>query len=287
VTTRVFLDGEVVAPEAARISVFDRGFLYGDSVYEVLRTFGGRPFALGEHLERLGRSAAGLALPLPPAAAIEAAVRRTLEAAANPESYLRVMVTRGAGAFGLDPALGGAPVLLVIARELELPDERLYREGASVAVVSVWRNHPRALDPAIKSGNYLNNILALAEARARGAYEALLCDAQGFVAEGSSSNVFLVTAGELATPPLGAGILDGITRRHILALAPGLGLRVAERPLRPADLAAAAEVFITSSIRGVVPVARVDGAAVGDGAPGPVTRALAAAYLRQAAAAAR
>jgi branched-chain amino acid aminotransferase len=276
--TRVFLDGEVVLPEAAKVSVFDRGFLYGDSVYEVLRTFEGRPFALVEHLERLGRSGAGLRLPLPAPAAIDAAVRATLAAAGNAESYVRVVVTRGSGPIGLDPALGQRPALIVIVRELELPAPSLYRDGAGVALVSVLRNHPRALDPAIKSGNYLNNILALAEARSRGAYEALLRDADGFITEGSSSNFFVVRAGALATPPLAAGILDGITRRHLIELARSRGLVVEERPLRPADLAGADEAFISSSLRSVLPVTRVDGASVGAGRPGPITLALAAAY---------
>ena len=284
--TRVFLDGKVVLPEEARVSVFDRGFLYGDSVYEVLRTFGGRPFALGEHLDRLDRSAGGIRLPLPPLTGVEAAVRETLSAAGNAESYVRVMVTRGAGPIGLDPALGERPVLIVIVRELELPEARLYRDGAEVALVSVLRNHPRALDPAIKSGNYLNNILALAEARGRGAYEALLRDADGFITEGSSSNVFVVTGGALWTPPLAAGILDGITRRHVIDLARSRGLVVEERPLRPPDLMAADEAFICSSIRSVLPVTRVDGVTLGAGRPGPVTLALAEAYQDYARAAA-
>jgi branched-chain amino acid aminotransferase len=281
-STRVFLDGKVVPPEEARVSVFDRGFLYGDSVYEVLRTFGAVPFALREHLERLERSAAGLRLPLPPAAALEAAVRDTLAAAGNAESYVRVMVTRGAGPIGLDPALGGHPLLIVIVRELELPDPRLYRDGAEVALVSVLRNHPRALDPAIKSGNYLNNILALAEARGRGAYEALFRDADGFITEGSSSNLFVVAGVTLRTPPLRAGILDGITRRHVIDLARSRGLAVEETALRPVDLTAADEAFVCSSVRSVMPVTRVDGAPLGSGRPGPVTLALAAAYLDHA-----
>jgi branched-chain amino acid aminotransferase len=285
--TRVFLDGKVVPPEEARISVFDRGFLYGDSVYEVLRTFGGRPFALAEHLERLGRSAAGLSLLLPPRADIEAAARETLTVAGNAESYVRVMVTRGAGPIGLDPALGDRPALIVIARELELPDARLYRDGAAVALVSVLRNHPRALNPAIKSGNYLNNILALAEARARGAYEALLRDADGFITEGSSSNVFVVAGGTLRTPPLAAGILDGITRRHVVDLARSRGMVVEEVALRPSDLTGGNEAFICSSIRSVLPVTRVDDVTLGTGRPGPVTLALAEAYQEHARAAAR
>lgn len=264
------------------MSVFDRGFLYGDSVYEVLRTFGGRPFALPEHLDRLARSAAGLVLPLPPLDVIGAAVRETLSAAGNEESYVRVVVTRGVGPIGLDPALGDRPGLIVIVAELELPDERLYREGAEVALVSVWRNHPRALDPAIKSGNYLNNILALAEARRRGAYEALLRDADGTITEGASSNLFVLSRGRLRTPPLAVGILDGITRRHVMALARARGVRVEEVALRPADVQGAEEAFITSSIRGVMPVVRVDGVAVGTGRPGPATLALSADYLADA-----
>ncbi|HEY3353048.1 MAG TPA: aminotransferase class IV [Polyangia bacterium] len=281
--TRVYNDGRVVLPEEATVPVFDRGFLYGDSVYEVLRTFGGHPFALTEHLARLAASAAGLGLTLPARAAVAGAITETLAAAGNPESYVRIVVTRGSGPIGLDPALGDRPRLVVIVTELALPDDLLYRDGAEVAIVNVQRNHPRALDPAVKSGNYLNSVLALAEARRRGAYEAVLRDGEGRLTEGASSSIFVVTRGVVRTPPLRVGILDGITRRQTLALAQAAGIETREAMLEPADLRGAEEAFLTSTVRGILPVVRVDGAAIGDGRPGPVTLALRRGYLELAA----
>ncbi len=276
--TRVYLQGEIFG-EDATISVFDRGFLYGDSVYEVTRTAGGRPVDLDPHLARLERSAEAILLALPPRAEIARAITRTLEAAANEDSYLRVVATRGSGDIGLDPALSDGTRLLVIVKPLHLPPEEAYRDGVGVALVDVRRNLRRALDPAVKSGNYLNNILAIAEARRRhpGANEAIMCNAEGQITEGSTSNVFVVTRGEIRTPVLADGLLDGITRRRVLSLA---GRPVSEGHLHRGDLRDADEAFLTSSIRGVLPVTRVDGRPVGAGRPGPVTIALMERYRR-------
>jgi branched-chain amino acid aminotransferase len=277
---RVHIDGRVCAPEEARVSVFDRGFLYGDSVFETVATAGGRPFALPEHLDRLARSAVRIGLTLPPREAIERAIAETLAAAGNPESRVRVTVTRGTGAFDMDPATAGEPRLVVIVAPLQGPTPEMLARGVAVEIVSVARNHPAALDPAVKSGNYLNSVLALAEARRRsGAHEAILCTADGHVAEGSTSNVFAVSAGQLRTPALSVGILDGVTRAKVLELAAGAGVSPVEvTDMSPDQLRAADEVFITSSARGVLPVTRIDGRPVGDGAPGPVTRRLLALY---------
>lgn len=277
-SVRVYIDGELHDEKTAKISVFDRGFLYGDSVYEVARTAGGHPVDLDRHLERLERSAAAILLPIHPRDTIAGAVAETLAAAGNPESYIRIIVTRGAGEISLDPALADRPRLLVIVRELKLPDPALYRDGASVAIVGVRRNLRRAVDPAVKSGNYLNNILALAEAKRAGAYESIMCNAEGRVVEGSTSNIFAVKDGEIRTPALEDGLLDGITRRRVFELAADEGIRIVEAHLSPDDLRGADEVFLTSSIRGVVPVTRVDGRPVGSGVPGPVTRRLMARY---------
>jgi branched-chain amino acid aminotransferase len=276
-SVRVFLDGRVCLPEQARVSVFDRGFLYGDSVYETIGTVAGRLFALDEHLDRLERSAQRIGLRVPPRAEIERAILTTLEAAANAESRVRVMVTRGSGQLGrpdLDPAAADQPRLVVIVSPLGAPTPEMLAEGVSVAVVSVQRNNPRAMDPAVKSGNYLNNVLALGEARRAGAYEAILCADDGSVAEGASSNVFVVRAGAVRTPALEVGILDGITRSKVIALCGAHGIPVEQGRVTPAELRAADEAFITSATRGVLPVTRVDGRAVADGAPGPVTRRL-------------
>jgi branched-chain amino acid aminotransferase len=269
---RVFIDGEVGDEHGARISVFDRGFLYGDSVYEVTRTSGGRPVDLPRHLERLARSAAAIGMACP--GDVEDAVAQTLAAAANPDSYVRVIVTRGGGDIGLDPALADRPRLIVIVRPLVLPPPEAYARGVDVAIVEVRRNPRRALDPAVKSGNYLNNILALAEAKKRGgAHESIMLNPEGQLVEGSSSNVFVARGGRLATPAFEDGLLDGITRRRVLELCAEAGIAAAEEHLAAADLRDAGEAFLTSSIRGILPIARVDGAAL-PASPGPLTREL-------------
>jgi branched-chain amino acid aminotransferase len=280
---RVHVAGRICSPENAHISVFDRGFLYGDSVYETIATAGGRLFALDEHLDRLERSAARLALALPPRAQIEQAIGETMAAAGNAETRVRVMVTRGVGPLDLDPAAGEQPTLVVIAQPLVGPRPEMYDGGVAVAIVSVVRNLVGAIDPAVKSGNYLNNVLALQEARRRqpGAHEAILCSAGGSIAEGASSNVFAVVAGTLVTPALEVGILEGVTRGKVLALARAEGIPCREAEfLAPDELRAADEVFITSAARGVLPVTTVDGRPVASGRPGPVTRRLMESYVR-------
>jgi branched-chain amino acid aminotransferase len=276
---RVHIGGQVCLPEEAKISIFDRGFLYGDSVYETIGTAYGRLFALADHLVRLERSAERIGLRVPPRADIERAVAQTVEAAGNRESRVRIILTRGAGKLDLDPAAVDDTQLVVIVFPLGAPSAEMYEKGVSVAVVSVHRNSPRAIDPAVKSGNYLNNVLALGEARRRsGAYEAILCAADGSVAEGSTSNIFIVVGGEVRTPGLDVGILDGITRSKVLEICRDNGIKVRETRFLPEDLRAAAEVFITSATRGALPVTKVDDNPVGDGKPGPVTRQVMALY---------
>jgi branched-chain amino acid aminotransferase len=276
---RVHIGGKVCPPEEAKISVFDRGFLYGDSVYETIGTAYGRLFAANDHLERLERSAMRIGLRVPPRADIERAVAETMEAAGNPESRVRVVLTRGAGKLDLDPAAVDDTQLVVIVFPLGAPTAEMYEKGVTVAVVSITRNSPSAIDPAVKSGNYLNNVLALGEARRRcHAYEAILCGADGTVAEGSTSNVFTVVGGEVRTPPLEVGILDGITRAKVLELCRKNGIRLVETRLFPNELRAADEAFITSATRGVLPVTTIDEKPVGAGVPGPVTRRLMVLY---------
>ena len=272
--TVVHIGGRICPPEEAKVSVFDRGFLYGDSVYETVSTVQGRLFALGAHLDRLERSAARIGLRAPPRGEVERAVAETVRAAANTESRVRIMLTRGVGKLDLDPASSDDTQLIVVVMPFQPLPRALYDEGASAAIVSIVRNDPRAIDPAIKSGNYLNNVLALGEARRQGAHEALLCAADGSVAEGASSNVFLVKDGELRTPGLDVGILEGITRAQVLALAGAAGIPTRETRLAPAELRAADELFITSATRAVLPITRLDGAAIGSGSPGPITRRL-------------
>lgn len=269
---KVFIEGAVCDLADARISVFDRGFLYGDSVYEVMRTSGGHPVDFASHLDRLERSAAALALTPPSRVSIADACVMTMKAAENPESYLRIMVTRGKGEIGLDTALAGAPSLIVIVKPLALPPGRVYRDGMALRIVEVQRTARRAVDPAVKSGNYLNNIMALHEARRYGADEALMCNASGDVAEGSTCNVFAIRDGHVRTPALDAGLLPGITRQRVMDLARSDGIEVTEGRLRPDDFHHADEVFVTSSIRGVVPVGTIDGQSTRVPAIGPTTR---------------
>ena len=277
----VMIDGAVVAPADARVSVYDRGFLFGDAVFEVLRTYGGAPFALDEHLARLRRSAERVLIALPlEDRALAAEVRRAIEAARGAESYVRIVVTRGAGPVSLDPDTAGRPLRVVLVEPVVAPPRDAYAKG----IAAVTMRTRRAVDDTSASGakvaNYLSNLLAIHEAKARGAQEALTVDAQGNVVEGATSNVFVVKAGRVATPPESAGILAGITRAHVLAAAGAAGVAVDERPLAPADLYGADEVFITSSIRELLPVVRVDDRVVGSGTPGPVARALHRAFRK-------
>jgi len=272
-STLVAIDGVLEDGASARISVLDRGFLYGDSVYEVVRTYRGRAFLLDEHLARLERSAGLLGIPLPLAREAQAAeVERAVEAAKNAESYVRVIITRGNGPIGLDPALAEHPTRVVIVTELASFPAELYERGASVCLVRAGRSAGSVVPQGAKSGNYLVNIMALGAARRRGAHEAIMLDAAGLITEGASSNVFLVMGSALHTPPLHAGILEGITRRKVIEVARGAGIKVHERELTPGDLLHADEVFLTSTLREVLPVTRVDGAEIAGGTPGAITR---------------
>jgi branched-chain amino acid aminotransferase len=271
------IDGTLHAPDEARVSVYDRGFLYGDSVFETIRTYGGEPFALADHLARLARSAERVGIDLPISAAdFGMEIRLAVRAARNPESYARAMLTRGSGPLGLDPSLALAPLRVILVEPLVLPPASAYRDGVKVVTVRTVR----AADAAqgAKVGNYLASLLALKHAKGQGAHEALILDGAGRVVEGTTSNVFLVQGGDLVTPPEEAGILPGITRAHLLEVAAELRCAVRQEPVTPADLAAADEVFITSSLREIIPVVRVDDVVVGGGRPGRVTRALHAAF---------
>lgn len=277
-TAVVVVDGAVVAPEAAKVSVFDRGFLYGDSVYEVIRTYGGRPWALEEHLGRLERSAEMIGMRLPVSQdTLREEVHRGLEAAGEPEAYVRIVVTRGAGPIGLDPALAERPVRIVLVLPLVPQPVAQYADGVSVVLVEPGPRAgllPVSESGTAKTGNYLPNVLAVRDARAKGGYEALLLDPSGRVWEGASSNVFIVRGGALRTPPLTAGILEGITRRHVIRIARARGRVVEEADVTRDDVVGAEEVFLTSTLREIVPVVRIDGRPVSDGRPGPVAREL-------------
>lgn len=267
------VNGIVVPAEEARVSVLDNGFAFGDSVYEVLRTYGGLAFEPGRHFRRLRSSAARLGFSVPASdAALLEQVDGLLARSGKDESYVRIIVSRGLGdcSYNFDRVQG--PTVVMIQKALPPYPAWHYGDGIKVAAVGVRRNHPRALDPAIKSSNLLNNILAVREAQSRGAEEPVLLNQEGFLAEGASTNVFLARGGTFFTPPLSAGILAGITREVVLELLPGLGLRFREQPLHLGDLLSADEAFMTSTTREVVPVQQVDETPVGDGRPGPLTR---------------
>jgi branched-chain amino acid aminotransferase len=292
----VNLDGRIVPPREAVVSVFDRGFLYGDSVYEVIRTYRMRPFETAAHLARLAHSAERIGLALRwDAERTAAEIARTLDASAGgdapaPEAapwnagerYVRVVMTRGAGEIGVDPTLAADPLALVIVQPLSAPSLEDYKRGVSVRIVGVEHTGPRTVDPTAKTGSRIENVLAVQEARRGGAHEALMLDRHGFVTEGASSNVFIVKDGAIQTPPLDAGILAGVTRGLVLRLAAEQQLPVIERRLAPADLAAADELFITSTAREILPVVRLDGAPVGAGSPGEVTFRLHQAFRKLA-----
>jgi branched-chain amino acid aminotransferase len=275
---KVWIDGEIVSADAARIPVLDHGFLYGDGVFEGIRGYGGRIFRLEDHLRRLATGARCIALEIP--GGIDAARRIVLETArahGEPEVYVRLVVSRGVGELGVDPTTCPAARIVCIAAGIRLlPAEKL-AEGLALATSSWRRPGPDVLDPCVKSLNYLNNALAKLEARERGADEALLLNARGTVAEASVANVFLVRDGRLATPPPTDGGLPGITRATVLELAAELGIAAEERSLARSDLLGADEVFLTGTGARIVPVASLDGQRIGSG-PGPVTKRVSEAF---------
>jgi branched-chain amino acid aminotransferase len=278
--TMVNVDGRLAGERDAVVSVFDHGFLFGEGVYEVLRTYRRRPFLFDAHMRRLRASADRIALAIPVSdGEIHERIAATIAAAALPgEAYIRLLVTRGVGEIGYDPASCPSPTIVVIVKaHAELPAEA-YSQGVAVALVSVRRNHPETVNPLIKSNNLLNNALAMQEAYRRGAAEALMRNTRDEIVECAMSNIFLVSAGVLRTPPISAGLLAGVTRAFVLELAAKTGIRAFEETLREADLAAADEMFFTSTTREIVPVVRVDDRVVGTGRPGPVTQRLRAAF---------
>jgi len=266
--------------------VFDHGFLYGEGVYEVCRTYRGRPFLLGRHLHRLRTSAGLIALSVPHSdGELETRINDTMAAAGlfpwrtgGADAYIRLLLTRGVGELTYDPAATPAPTLVIIARPHKTPDPRIYENGVSVSIVSIQRNAPAALNPLIKSNNLLNNALAMQRALANGGFEAVMRNARGELAECSQSNLFVVSGGVVRTPPLESGLLAGITRQFVLELCGEEGIAAEETTLHDADLLEADEVFITSSTREIVPVVRVDHTTIGSGKPGATTTRLIAAF---------
>jgi len=271
----VVINGRVCLPEEARISVFDRGLWYGDSVFETLGTYDGQPFALTEHIQRLRRSAELVYIEL--GVSNEALAREVTEAvrfAGNPESYVRVIVTRGSGELGLDPSLAENPQRIVIVTPLRRPSQATYEHGVTAISVQTHRTTDATEAIGAKVGNYLVAVLAMKKAKAAGANEALIVERGGHLIEGATSNLFWVRGQELGTPPESAGILAGITRSVVIQAARELGVEVSYGCPRIDELATIDELFITSSIRQMLSVVRVDDHVIGDGHPGPVYRRL-------------
>lgn len=282
--TAVLIDGVSVAPEQATVSVFDRGFLYGDSVFETIGTYSGAPFALGAHLRRLAWSAERVLIELPVSEAVLAdEVRRAVRVAANPESYVRLTLTRGkALSLGLDPLLGSTPCRVIIAAALTRPSAAERDAGIRAITFRISRPGDGTSASGAKIANYLVQVLAMDRVRAAGAGEALLVDAADRVTEGATSNVFAVKAGSLITAPEDAGILPGITRAYVLHSARARGMAIELRAMSLDELLMADEVFISSTIRELLPVVEVDGRPIQRGVPGPVTRSLGEAFRKLA-----
>lgn len=276
----VCVNGKITDAASASIPAFDHGFLYGEGVYETLRTYHRAPFLFERHMRRLRQSAGLMALPVPYAdSELLDLVRQTMAAHAGlDEAYIRILLTRGVGELTYHPAACPRPTLVIIVKPFPTPPAGTFTDGIRVSLVSVRRNHPQALNPMIKSNNLLNNALAMQEALGRGADEALMLNQDGEIAECSQSNFFVVRGNEVATPPLSAGLLPGITREFVLQLAADLGYQTKEATVTPADLSAVSEAFITGTTREVTPVVAVDDRLIGSGRPGPVTARLLAEF---------
>ncbi len=277
----VYLDGEFVPASEAKVSVFDHGFLYGDGVFEGIRAYAGRIFRLEAHIKRLYESAK--AIQLEPPVTPERMMELTAEAVRRnglKDAYIRLVLSRGKGDLGLDPRKCSKPSLIIIADAIQLYPEEFYEKGLRVITVSTRRNHPSALNPAIKSLNYLNNILAKLELNRAGVPEGLMLNTEGFVSEATGDNVFLVKDQALITPPPAAGMLVGITRQAVMELAQEAGYGVSERLFTLLEVYTADEVFLTGTAAEVIPVVEVDARPVGDGKVGKITSELIAAYRR-------
>lgn len=272
---KIYISGQLYAKEDAKISVYDHGLLYGDGVFEGMRSYGGKVFRLAEHLDRLWDSAKAICLEIPMTKEEMAdAVNKTLQTNGIADGYIRLLVTRGSGTLGLDPNRCGKPEVIIITDFIALYPQEYYENGLNIITASTIRNHPAALNPRIKSLNYLNNILAKIEGAQAGCVEALMLNHKGEVAECTGDNIFVVVRGELLTPPIDACILEGITRDAVIELAREAELAVREIPLTKHDVYVADECFLTGSAAEVIPVVKVDSRKIGDGKPGPITRDL-------------
>jgi branched-chain amino acid aminotransferase len=273
--TRIYINGKLFDKAEAKVSVYDHGLLYGDGVFEGIRIYAGKVFRLREHVERLYESARHIHLDIPLSReAMTQAVLDTVRANDKQEGYIRLLVTRGAGTLGLDPRKTSDPQVIVIVDDISLYPTELYEKGMEIVTAATIRNHPNALNPRIKSLNYLNNILAKIEGARAGCSEALMLNHKGEVAECTGDNVFVVKRGLLRTPPPDAGILEGVTRNAVIELARAAGIPFQEATLTRHDIYAADECFLTGTAAEVIAVVKCDDRVIGSGKPGPITRQL-------------
>jgi branched-chain amino acid aminotransferase len=273
--SKIWLDGKLVDRQDAKISVFDHGLLYGDGVFEGIRVYNGRIFEFQAHIRRLYESAKAIRMEIPMTdAELSEAVTETVKANNIKGGYIRLVVTRGVGDLGLNPFLCKRATVFIIADHIKLYPEEYYEKGMKVISALTVRNHPLSLPPQVKSLNYLNNILAKIEALDAGAGEAIMYNHEGFVAEATGDNVFVVRGGVIYTPPVQAGSLEGITRSVVIRLAKADGIEVVEKNLTRFDLYVSDEVFLTGTAAEVIGVVTIDGRIVGDGKPGMITRLL-------------
>jgi len=271
----IFLNGEFVSKEEAKVSVYDHGFLYGDGIFEGIRVYNGNIFKCKEHLERLYDSAKSIDLKVPyPMDEMQQHIINTIRKNELRDGYIRLVVSRGPGDLGLDPRRSRGANVVIIVEPLAIYPEEAYVNGLKVVSVSTRRNIPDALNPKIKSLNYLNNVLVKIQANLAGVGEALMLNAQGYVAEGSGDNIFIVKRGILYTPPSYVGALEGITRAAIIEICGKIGYTVKEEPFTLHDVYVADEVFLTGTAAEVIAVREVDGRIIGEGKAGPITTRL-------------
>lgn len=271
----IYLDGKYVPEEEAVVSVFDHGLLYGDGIFEGIRAYHNHVFKLSEHLERLYESARTLTLEIPISMEeMQEVVLETLRRNNLRDAYIRLVVTRGRGDLGLDPRKCKRATVFCIAASIQLYPEELYEKGLEMVTVATRRNIPEACNPRVKSLNYLNNIYAKIEANLAGVPEAIMLNQEGYVAEATGDNIFLVKKGKLVTPPIHVGLLEGVTRNTVMNLARDRGIEVVERVFTRHDVYIADECFLTGTAAELIPCVKVDGRPIGDGQPGPVFREL-------------
>ncbi|MGI8820389.1 MAG: branched-chain-amino-acid transaminase [Chthoniobacterales bacterium] len=268
----MYLDGEYLPEAEAKVSVFDHGLLYGDGIFEGIRFYNGRVFRLEEHHDRLWDSARSICLEIPMSKeAMTAALLETIRRNGLRDGYIRQIVTRGVGNLGLNPAQCKSPTVIIIAATIALYPEHVYRSGLTVVTCATRRSGPATLNPAVKSLNYLNNVMARIEANLAGADEALMLNDAGNVAECTADNVFIIKKGQIFTPPISAGALRGITRSVVFEIAAELGIKISETDISRHDVFVADECFLTGTAAEVIPVIKADGRVIGSGTPGAMT----------------